>query len=193
MKWLGFSGSKKWSSKLPFPRNQGWSRAKAKTRNFPILDFFWGGGGQSLAEYKGIANNHFFKIKDEATKRQKRTNFPWGEVGLNIPSVLSKIVVYGRSARDTLGQGVKSTKNWSFHFFAHPRASTALLPLGWGETETAATQAKRINASMNFYHQNLQLKLPHSDRNICHNPLSRKQLDLFSSLTVVKSFLCSLG
>lgn len=29
-----------------------------------------------MAEYKGIANNHFFKIKDEAAKRQKRTNFP---------------------------------------------------------------------------------------------------------------------
>ena len=40
VKWLGFCGWKKWNNKLPFPRNQGLSRAKAKTRNFPILDFF---------------------------------------------------------------------------------------------------------------------------------------------------------
>ena len=45
VKWLGFSGSKKWNSILPSPRNQGLSRAKAKTRNFPILDVFLGGGG----------------------------------------------------------------------------------------------------------------------------------------------------
>ena len=124
VKWLGFSGSKKWNSKLPFPRNQGLSRAKAKTRNFPILDVFLGGGEGGRWH--------------EAAQRPKRTIFPWGEVGLNFPSVLSKIVVYGRSARDTLGQGVKSTKNWSFHFFARPRVSAALLPVGWGETETAA-------------------------------------------------------
>ena len=177
-----------WVEKLPSPRNQGWSREKPKTRNFPILHFFFGGGGgvvgsilvwglfcrrlQSSAEYKGIANSHPPKIKDEAAKRQKRTIFPWGEVVLNFPSNLSKIVAYGRSARDTLLQGVKRTKNWSFHFFASPHASTALLSFGWGETETADTQAKRINASLNFYQQNFQLKL-HSDGNICHNRLSR--------------------
>ena len=174
VKWLGFCGSKKWNSKLPFPRNQEWSRAKAKTRNFPSLIFLRGrGGGQSSAEYKGIANSYPPKIKDEAAQRPKRTIFPWGEMGLNFPSILSKIVVYGRSAWDTLGQGVKSTKNWTFHFLARPHASIALLTLGWGETETAATQSKRINASLNFYQQNFQLKLPRGYRNICHNRLYR--------------------
>ena len=124
--------------------------------------FFYAGGGvflvlylfcrrlQSWAEYKGIANSYPPKIKDEAAQRPKRTIFPWGEMGLNFPSILSKIVVYGRNAWDTLGQGVKSTKNWTFHFLTRPHASITLLTLGWGETETAATQSKRINASLNF-------------------------------------------
>ena len=129
----------------------------------------------------------------EAAQRPKRTIFPWGEVGLNFPSVLSKIVVYGRSAWDTLGQGVKSTKNWSFHFFARPRASAALLPIGWGETETADTQAKRINASLNFYQQNFQLKLPHSDGNICHNRLSRTTTWLPLHLQWWKAFFAVWG
>ena len=34
----------KWKSKPPSPRNQGWSRAKAKTRHFLTLDL-WGGEG----------------------------------------------------------------------------------------------------------------------------------------------------
>ena len=55
VKWLGFSGSKKWNSKLPFPGNQGLSRAKAKTRNFPILDFFLGGGVGAI--FGGILRN----------------------------------------------------------------------------------------------------------------------------------------
>ena len=100
---------------------------KGQNAQFSHPRFFWGGGGggrgafsvlglfcrrlQSWAEYKGIANSHPLKIKNEAAKRQKRTIFPRREVGLNFPSILSKIVAYGRSARDTVGQGVKSNKN----------------------------------------------------------------------------------
>ena len=142
VKWLGFCGWKNETTNSRSPEIKDEAARRLKRAIFTSLIFFWeggGGGAQSSAEYKGIANSHPPKIKDEAAKRQKRTNFPWGEVGLNFPSILSKIVVYGRSARDTLGKRVKSTRNWSFHFFAHPCASTALLSLGWGETETAAT------------------------------------------------------
>ena len=43
----------KWNSKPPSPPNQGWSSAKAKTRQFPILD--WGGG-----EGGGVQIFHLF-------------------------------------------------------------------------------------------------------------------------------------
>ena len=39
----------KWNSKPPFAPNQGWSRAKAKTRHFPILDL--AGRGYKFSTY----------------------------------------------------------------------------------------------------------------------------------------------
>ena len=119
VKWLGFCGSK---NSHPTEINDEAAR-RLKRAIFPSSTFLGGMGVvgsiivwglfcprlQSSAEYKGIANSHPPKIKDEAAKRQKRTIFPCGEVVLNFPSNLSKIVAYGRSARDTLLQGVKST------------------------------------------------------------------------------------
>ena len=110
-----------------YPEIKDEASQRPKRAIFPPSIFFGGVGGggrgafsvlglfcrrlQSWAEYKGIANSHPLKIKNEAAKRQKRTIFPRREVGLNFPSILSKIVAYGRSARDTVGQGVKSNKN----------------------------------------------------------------------------------
>ena len=37
-------GQNKMEQQTPIPPNQGWSRAKAKTRHFPIRDFGGGGG-----------------------------------------------------------------------------------------------------------------------------------------------------
>ena len=57
--WGGYNLEK---NKPPFP-NQGWSRAKSKTRHFSVLDLEVGGGGRADVG------------------------------GINFPSILSKIVV----------------------------------------------------------------------------------------------------
>jgi len=51
----------KWNNKAPSPLNQGWSRAKAKTRHFPILDF----GGKA---FNGFNCTIFYIVRVNRSK-----------------------------------------------------------------------------------------------------------------------------
>ena len=51
----------KWNSKPPSPPKQGWSRAKAKTRHFPILDL----GGRGVSNFSSILSKIVAAMKPQ--------------------------------------------------------------------------------------------------------------------------------
>ena len=72
----------KWKSKPPFAPNQGWSRAKAKTRHFPILDL--GGRGYEFCtcfvqdcssfKYLGVTLSEDLSWADHVKNIMSKTN-----------------------------------------------------------------------------------------------------------------------